>query len=148
MKVNWLKLQKKSYNDRNGRFNDNLDTQNKEYSDKNNENNDYKYISSYVVSPIIINESQIRFVDYNNNVPILLRNNTYIFDLEHPSNRNHNIIISRNPDSGIVKDLIFQGIPGFPGSYLSLYIGEMRPSILYYYDKYNKGFGGKIIIID
>ena len=148
MKVNWLDLQKKSYNSRNSVFNDNSDTQHNKYDNKYKYKQNYKYVSSYIVSPIIIIENQIQFIDYDGNIPILLRNNTYIFDLEHPSNRNHKIIISRNPEGGIVKDLIFQGIPGYPGSYLSLYVGEMRPSTLYYYDEYNKGFGGKIIIPD
>ena len=78
----------------------------------------------------------------------IVRHKNYIFDLSDQSNLGHKLVISRVPSSGKIKDLVYQGIPGFPGSFLSFYIGIGRPSKLYYYDNNYKGSGGIINIIN
>ena len=143
MTEKWLELQKEWISCRDQKFNkDKIDK-----SDISNSNM-YDYMSNYTLTPVHIFENQIKFIEFDDNQLILIRNNTYIFDLEHPSNKNHQIVISRHPHTGCITDLSYQGEPGTPGSHVSFYVGAMRPDTLYYYDKYNKGFGGKLIIID
>ena len=76
----------------------------------------------------------------------LKRNTNYIFDLSHPSNKGHQLIISRNPSYGSIRDLGIQGKAGSLGSLISFYIGSGRPEQLFYYCTIRKGMGGRIDI--
>ena len=117
----------------------------------NNDNkyiDNYNYIGNYIVCSVKVIDHQFFFTEFNNSNPILVRNNTYIFDLEHPSNRNHELLISRNPSNGIINNLTINGNPGYPGSFISFYIGDSRPATLYYYCKRHVGMGGEIEILN
>ena len=104
----------------------------------------------YQLCNVTIKDNQLFFSGFPENKDCLdlVLNTTYIFDVSHPSNYGHQFVISRVPASGKVKDLTYQGIAGTPGGFVSIYIGEGRPTSLYYYDEKLKGCGGQINILD
>lgn len=104
---------------------------------------------NYQLCHLTILDNQIKFSSFPDHAESidLVQNTNYIFDVSDPSNLGHEFTISRIPSSGKVKDLTYQGKPGYPGSFVSLYIGDGRPQVLYYYDKTHKGIGGKINIL-
>ena len=104
---------------------------------------------NYQLCHLTILDNQILFSSFPDQAQSidLVQNTNYIFDVSDPSNIGHEFVISRIPSSGKVKDLTYQGKPGYPGSFVSLYIGDGRPQVLYYYDKTHKGIGGKINIL-
>ena len=112
--------------------------------------NDMYFDKNYELIQLHISYNQFNFIGISNGIGTisLYRDKVYILDTSHSSNIGHKIIVSRIPDSGKVNGLTYQGIPGKPGSFVSFYLGKARPSILYYYDQFQKGLGGQIDIIE
>lgn len=103
-------------------------------------------IPSYQIVKVQIRDNQFLFSGLGQGTLYLERNTTYVFDLSHPSNRGHHLMISRNPSSGSVKDLGIQGNSGKPGAFISFFIGSGRPKQLFYYCTQFKGMGGELQI--
>ena len=108
----------------------------------------YKFINNYIIYTVKVIDYQFIFTDVKGNILTLVQNNTYIFDLEHPSNLNHKLIISRDVSKGEINNLSSNGTPGTPGSHILFYVGKNRPSTLYYYCKEKMGMGGHISILN
>ena len=70
----------------------------------------------YQLVRVLIKDNQFIFDTLGMGTLNLYRNTTYIFDLSHPSNQGHHLMISRNPSSGSVRDLGIQGTSGKPGA--------------------------------
>ncbi len=107
------------------------------------------YIPSFHLCNVVVENNQFNFSSFHNNSILdLNRNKNYIFDLSDSSNQGYKLVISRVPWSGKIRDLTYQGIPGYPGSFVSFYAGSGRPHSLYFYDAFHKGLGGKINMLD
>jgi len=78
----------------------------------------------------------------------LIRGQSYIIDLSHPSNRGHQLVISRSTTHGAVNGMVSIGEQGNPGAFIALFIGSGRPHSLYYYCTIYRGMGGDISIVD
>ena len=107
--------------------------------------------TEYHLCNITIKNNQYYFSSFANNNSSsldLIRNTNYIFDVSDSSNQGYKFSVSRVPSTGKIRDLTYQGIPGFSGSFVSFFIGIGRPTRLYYYDQTTKGMGGKINILD
>jgi hypothetical protein len=100
--------------------------------------------SRYIITPTTIVDGLYHFDTNDTDTLILKRNTTYIFDQSDPSNHGHALCISRHPAKGQVQDIGLQGNPGSPGALLSIYIGDARPTNLFYYDSMHRGRSGKI----
>ncbi len=113
-------------------------------------NDDIVDSTDYSLCRITIKDNNICFSSFPDSKTSinLVRNTNYIFDVSDPSNTGHAFVISRVPASGKVRDLTYQGIPGNPGSFVSIFIGKGRPNTLYYYDQKYKGLGGRLDIMD
>ena len=103
---------------------------------------------NYQLIRVKITDSHFVFPELGEGIIELQRFNNYIFDLSHPSNTNHQLMISRNPSSGSVRDLGIQGIPGSMGAFISIYVGSGRPTQIFYYCTRRKGMGGRINIVN
>ena len=90
-------------------------------------------LTKYIVVDVHVESDIFFFKDFDHNKVKLVRGYNYIFDLSHPTNRGHQLVISRNPKCGKVNGLTFQGTPGEVGSFVSFYVGDGRPDQLYYY---------------
>lgn len=101
----------------------------------------------YIVSSVRIQDGIYECSGFTSHVPECVRKYTYIFDLSDPSNRGQVFRISRQPAKGQVRDVASQGVPGRPGAFISLYIGDGRPDTLYYYNERHRGMGGMIRIV-
>ena len=78
----------------------------------------------------------------------LLRGQSYIIDLSHPSNQTHQLVVSRSTTHGAVNGMVAIGEPGSPGAFVALFIGNGRPRQLYYYCANHRGMSGNIVIQD
>lgn len=82
----------------------------------------------------------------------LIKGNTYYFDLSDSSNLNNNLYFSpdtsESSQSSIDYGYSIYGTPGTPNSYVSLYVGDRLPSVLYYRSDLDKFMGGKINIAE
>ena len=123
---------------------------NKLIADMDTKKEDIPELVDYSLCRISIKDNNIIFSSFPDNKTNikLVRNTNYIFDTSDPSNLGHQLVVSRVPASGKVKDLNYQGIPGTLGSFVSIYIGKGRPTTLYYHDQKYKGLGGRLDIID
>ncbi len=101
----------------------------------------------YIVSNVSIIDGMYTCSGFSTPVLHCVRQYTYIFDLSHSSNRGQVFRISRNPGKGQVRDIAVQGVPGRPGAFISIYVGDGRPDTLYYYNSRHRGMGGVIRIV-
>jgi hypothetical protein len=136
----WRDRQKKWQKEREVQFNPTSDIEKVQVAPPQD---NFVFPEHHLVRVKIIN-SQYIFDNLGEGTINLKRQTNYIFDLSHPSNRDHQLIISRNPSSGSVRDLGIQGKPGSLGSLISIFIGNGRPEELFYYCTVRKGMGGRI----
>lgn len=103
---------------------------------------------SISVLRVRVNNRQFYFSGFPSGEITLLRGQSYIIDVSHPSNKTHQLVISRTTTQGVVNGIVSIGRPGNPGSFLALFIGNSRPSKLYYYCAQHRGMSGSIILQD
>ena len=115
---------------------------------QNNIQNNVQTQNQYRIINISIYDNRYIFNNIPNNRLKLDKGYIYLFNLNDVSNLNYQLVVSRNAGNGQIQNSTYLGTPGTMGSLFTFYVGEHRPSILYYYDKFHKGMGGKIYIND
>jgi hypothetical protein len=117
-------------------------------------NNNYRHImdqphqDTISVLRVGVYNQKFYFHGYPSGSVILIRGQSYIIDLSHPSNRGHQLVISRSTTHGAVNGMVSIGEPGNPGAFIALFIGSGRPRSLYYYCTIYRGMSGDISIVD
>ena len=141
--VGWKDLQKKWQHERQELFPAHLPVQSQKDSPPALLDKDL-----YIILYTTIVDGMYNFDSQEANPLVLRRNTTYIFDQSDSSNHGHALCISRHPAKGQVRDIGLQGNPGSPGALLSIYIGDGRPTDLFYYDAMHSGRSGSIQLSD
>ena len=142
----WLKNRQDFFSSERQTLSNYIDNMTSDLIDYSQMDNSIDTQNQYRIINVTVYDNRYIFNNIPNNRLKLDKGYIYLFNLNDTSNIGYQLVISRNAGTGQIQNSTYLGTPGNTGSLFTFYVGEHRPNVLYYYDKFHKGMGGKLYI--